>query len=297
MTEKKERKSLGRGLSALIPDSQPDIEPGNRILEINIELIDPNPMQPRQQFDPEALEELKKSIEEVGVLTPVIVQKIGDRYQLIAGERRLHASKLAKKTTMPCMIRDANSEDLLKIALIENIQREDLNDIELARAYEKLRDDFFLTQSEIAQKVGKSRSVVANTLRLLELSQNLQEAVRKGDITSGHARALLALDEGKREKVLEIIRKKSLSVRDVEAMAKKGSGHALPANEESIAPVRTKEELALDPDILNLLKKIEEKFRTKIEVQPSKKQGGGGKLIIHYYGNDDFEHIMGTLAD
>jgi ParB family chromosome partitioning protein len=288
---------LGRGLSALIPDAQPGNESRDRILDIKIELIDVNPMQPRQQFNPEALEELKKSIEEVGVLTPVIVQKIGERYQMIAGERRLHASKLAKKTTIPCIIRDANSEDLLKIALIENIQREDLNDIELARAFEKLRDDFFLTQSEIAQKVGKSRSVVANTLRLLELSQNLQEAVRKGDITSGHARALLALDEGKREKVLEIIRKKSLSVRDVEAMAKSGNGHAVTANEESIAPGRTKEELALDPDILNLLKKIEEKFRTKVEVQPSKKQGGGGRLIIHYYGDDDFEHIMGTLAE
>lgn len=297
MTNKRERKSLGRGLSALIPDAEPVNDPAGRILEISIELIDPNPMQPRQHFDPEALEELKKSIEEVGVLTPVIVQKIGERYQMIAGERRLHASRLAKKTTIPCIIRDANSEDLLKIALIENIQREDLNDIELARAFEKLRDDFFLTQSEIAQKVGKSRSVVANTLRLLELSQNLQEAVRKGDITSGHARALLALDEGKREKVLEIIRKKSLSVRDVEAMAKSSNGHAVTANEESIAPGRTKEELALDPDILNLLKKIEEKFRTKIEVQPSKKQGGGGRLIIHYYGDDDFEHIMGTLAE
>jgi ParB family chromosome partitioning protein len=297
LTKKRERKSLGRGLSALIPDAQPGNESRDRILDIKIELIDVNPMQPRQQFNPEALEELKKSIEEVGVLTPVIVQKIGERYQMIAGERRLHASKLAKKTTIPCIIRDANSEDLLKIALIENIQREDLNDIELARAFEKLRDDFFLTQSEIAQKVGKSRSVVANTLRLLELSQNLQEAVRKGDITSGHARALLALDEGKREKVLEIIRKKSLSVRDVEAMAKSGNGHAVTANEESIAPGRTKEELALDPDILNLLKKIEEKFRTKVEVQPSKKQGGGGRLIIHYYGDDDFEHIMGTLAD
>jgi ParB family chromosome partitioning protein len=297
LTKKRERKSLGRGLSALIPDAQPGNESTDRILDIKIELIDVNPMQPRQQFNPEALEELKKSIEEVGVLTPVIVQKIGERYQMIAGERRLHASKLAKKTTIPCIIRDANSEDLLKIALIENIQREDLNDIELARAFEKLRDDFFLTQSEIAQKVGKSRSVVANTLRLLELSQNLQEAVRKGDITSGHARALLALDEGKREKVLEIIRKKSLSVRDVEAMAKRGNGHAVTANEESIAPGRTKEELALDPDILNLLKKIEEKFRTKVEVQPSKKQGGGGRLIIHYYGDDDFEHIMGTLAE
>jgi ParB family chromosome partitioning protein len=297
LTDKRERKSLGRGLSALIPDAQPVNDSTDRVLEINVELIDPNPMQPRQKFDPEALEELKKSIEEVGVLTPVIVQKIGERYQMIAGERRLHASKLAKKPTIPCIIRDANSEDLLKIALIENIQREDLNDIELARAYEKLRDDFFLTQSEIAQKVGKSRSVIANTLRLLELSQNLQEAVRKGDITSGHARALLALDEGKREKVLEIIRKKSLSVRDVEAMAKSGNGHAVTTTEESIAPGRTKEELSLDPDILNLLKKIEEKFRTKVEVQPSKKQGGGGKLIIHYYGDDDFDHIMGTLAE
>jgi ParB family chromosome partitioning protein len=275
------------------------METGLRIVNIDVSLIDPNPMQPRSVMNPETLEDLRRSIEEVGVLSPVIVQKINNRYQLIAGERRLAASKLAGKETIPAIIRDVNSEELLKLALIENIQRENLNDIELALAFKKLKDEFFLTQNEIAKKVGMSRSVVANTLRLLELSQNIQEAVRTGDISAGHARALLSLDENKRERVLEIIRRKSLSVRDVEAMAKRdpktsnGSGEIASEPSTAIEPGIS---VTLDPDILSLLKTIEEKLRTKVEISPARRGSEGGKVVIHYFGDEDFKHILEFLA-
>lgn len=298
MNSQKERKKLGRGLSALIPDVESIDDKG--IVEVDVALIDPNPKQPRKAFDPEALDELRLSIEEVGVLSPIMVQKVHNRYQLISGERRLQAAKLAGKSTIPCIFRDVDSEELLKIALIENIQREDLNEIELADAYMQLRKEFYFTHSDIAKKVGKSRSVVANTLRLLELSQNLQEAVRSGEITSGHARALLSLDEEKREKVLEIIRKKSLSVREVEELTQgqigstNGNGTTKKVGKKS--ELDMSDVLNLDPDTMSLLKKTEELLRTRIQVHPSKKSPEKGKVVINYYGEEDLKHIIARLA-
>ncbi len=303
MSKTKERKSLGRGLNALIPGSTPPDTDEKGVLEIDVNLISPNPMQPRKKFDPDAMVELRKSIQELGVLSPIIVKKDGERYRIVAGERRFHAAKAAELKTIPCIIRDVSREEMLQISIIENIQREDLNDIELAYGYKRLKDEFFLTQNQIAQKVGKSRSVVANTLRLLELSQNLQEAVRTGEITAGHARALLSLDEDKRDMVLEIIREKSLSVRQVEAMVKKPNGNgaktptATDENADIITPsTKSSATVSLDPDTMSLLRTIEELLRTKVEIRPARRTGGGGKLVIHYYGDDDFTHILSALA-
>lgn len=294
--QKKEKKSLARGLRALIPDSEP--KKGEEIVEISLDSIDPNPMQPRENFDPESLEELKSSILQVGVMTPVILRKSGDRYQLVAGARRVEASKLAGLRTIPSIIRDTDSEELLLLALIENVQRDDLNEMELAYAYRQLKDEFFLTQHQIAEKVGKSRSVIANTLRLLELSQNIQQAVRDGEITSGHARALLALDEEKRDRVLEIIRRKSLSVRDVEEMVKKAGTHEESTDKAEKRDSDAKEStMTLDPDTKKVLDIIQEHLRTKVELQSTKRGGEGGKIVIHYYGKDDFNYIFQELLN
>ncbi|MCD6217942.1 ParB/RepB/Spo0J family partition protein [bacterium] len=304
MSKTKERKSLGRGLSALIPDAPPVVaDDKSVVIEIDIRRISPNQNQPRKKFEPNSLIELRKSIQDVGVLSPIIVKKDGERYCIIAGERRFHAAKAAELKTIPCIIRDVTREEMLELAIIENVQREDLNDIELAYGYRQLKNEYYLTQNQIAEKVGKSRSVIANTLRLLELSQNLQEAVRTGEITSGHARALLSLNEDKRDMVLEIIREKSLSVRQVEAMVKKpnGNGPERPIATDESADIETpftksSATVSLDPDTMSLLRTIEETLRTKVEIRPAKRAGGGGKLVIHYYGDDDFNHIMSALA-
>lgn len=302
MSKTKERKSLGRGLSALIPDAPSVVaDEKNIVVEVDIRRIFPNANQPRKKFEPNSLIELRKSIQAVGVLSPIIVKKDGERYCIIAGERRFHAAKAAELKTIPCIIRDATREEMLELAIIENVQREDLNDIELANGYKQLKNEYYLTQSQIAEKVGKSRSVIANTLRLLELSQNLQEAVRTGEITSGHARALLSLNEDKRDKVLEIIREKSLSVRQVEALVKQPNGSETPIATDDSADVATPSikssaTVSLDPDTMSLLRTIEEMLRTKVEIRPAKRAGDGGKLVIHYYGDDDFAHILSALA-
>jgi len=293
----KGKKSLGRGLRSLIPDSEPST--GERISEIKIELIDPNPMQPRVDFNPETLEELKNSIADVGVLSPIIVRKDeNNRYCLVVGSRRLAASRLAGLKTIPAIVRDADTIETLQLALIENIQREDLNEMELAYAYKRLKDEFYLTQHQIAQKVGKSRSLIANTLRLLELTQNIQMAVRNGEISSGHARALLALDEEKRDMVLEIIRKKSLSVREVEEMSKKEelSEKAIGKKTSGDGSDVKESGMALDPDTKKVLEIIQEHFRTKVEVRGTKR-GEGGKIVIHYYGKEDFNYIFQELLN
>jgi len=296
LIDSKDRRSLGRGLRALIPDSQPS-EGSGKLLEIEVALVDRNPMQPRKDFRQDAMEDLTSSIREVGVLSPILVQRIGGRFQLINGERRLEASRLAGRRTIPAIVRETDSQGLLMLALIENIQRENLNEMELADAYQMLRDKFFLTQNEIADKVGKSRSVIANTLRLLELSQNIQEAVRKGEISAGHARALIALDEDKRGRVLEIIRRKNLSVRDVELLAndpsllENGKGKEKTDDDETSMP-RKSSVASLDPDTLRILDIIQERLRTKVEVQQAKRGKEGGKIVIHYYGDDDFKFIL-----
>jgi ParB family chromosome partitioning protein len=212
------RKALGRGLSALIPEPEAPAPPGPAPAgEVALSALDPNPFQPRGALDPARLAELAASIRESGVVQPILVRRRGERFQIIAGERRFRAAEQAGLATVPVTVRDVDDEHLLELALVENIQREELNPIEEAQAYHRLQDEFRLTQDEIARRVGRDRATVANTLRLLRLPRELREMVAAGRLDSGHARALLALDRAEDQLALgREAARRGLSVREVE---------------------------------------------------------------------------------
>ena len=277
------RKALGKGIEALIPSfekgtSEDEFKTGS--LELLIDEIVPNRLQPRKYFDDEKFNELERSIREHGVLQPIVVQKSAKGYELIVGERRWRASKKAGLKKIPAIIREATDTESLELALIENLNRQDLNPIEEAEAYERLAKDFGLTQEKISQRMGKSRESVANTMRLLKLPRQIKEDMISGRLTMGHGRALLGL---KNEKDIEILRRKivgqSLNVRETEAQV-----HHNHQNIES--PVREKSKK--DIFIRKLEKELERKLGTKVEIALGKK---GGKVVIKYYSDDDLERI------
>jgi ParB family transcriptional regulator, chromosome partitioning protein len=212
------RKALGRGLAALIPEPEAPPAPGPAPAgEVPISALDPNPFQPRGTLDPARLAELAASIRESGVVQPILVRRRGERFQIIAGERRFRAAEQAGLATVPVTVRDVDDEHLLELALVENIQREELNPIEEAQAYHRLQDEFRLTQDEIARRVGRDRTTIANTLRLLRLPRELREMVASGRLDAGHARALLALDRVEDQLALgREAARRGLSVREVE---------------------------------------------------------------------------------
>src|SRR5712691_4862041 len=212
-------RGLGRGLGALIGE-QDAMRPRETVVEITVEEIRPNRYQPRQSMDNAALHELAESIREHGVLQPVVGRRTERGYELVAGERRLRASQLAGLGRVPACVRDYSDEQALEVALVENLQREDINALEAARAYKRLSEEFGLTQEQIATKVGKSRSTVANTMRLLQLSPRAQRSLESGDISEGHARALLASAPEQRESMLEEVLRGRTSVREAEQMAR-----------------------------------------------------------------------------
>jgi ParB family chromosome partitioning protein len=212
------RKALGRGLAALIPEPEVPSAPGPAPAgEVAISALDPNPFQPRGALDPGRLAELAASVRESGIVQPILVRRRGERFQIIAGERRFRAAQAAGLSTVPVTVRDVDDEHLLELALVENIQREELNPIEEAQAFHRLQDEFRLTQEEIARRVGRDRTTVANTLRLLRLPRELREMVSGGKLDAGHARALLALDRAEDQVALgREAARKGLSVREVE---------------------------------------------------------------------------------
>jgi len=211
------RKALGRGLSALIPEPDGPSLPPAAATEVAISALDPNPFQPRSALDPARLAELAASIRENGIVQPLLVRRRGERYQIIAGERRFRAAQATGLTTVPVTVRDVDDEHLLELALVENIQREELNPIEEAQAFHRLQDEFGFTQEEIARRVGRDRTTIANTLRLLRLPRELRELVAGGRLDAGHARALLALDRSEDQVALgREAARKGLSVREVE---------------------------------------------------------------------------------
>jgi ParB family chromosome partitioning protein len=223
VTSPAKRKALGRGLSALIPDvPEPEpapapAAPGEGLAEIAIGELEPNPFQPRLHIDPARLEELTASVRESGILQPILVRRHGERYQIIAGERRWRAAQAAGLETVPVTVRDVPDERLLELAIVENVQRNELTALEEAQAFQRLQDEFQLTQEEIARRVGRERSTIANTLRLLRLPRELRELVTQGRLDAGHGRALLALE--RQDDQLELGReaaRKGLSVREVE---------------------------------------------------------------------------------
>lgn len=295
---------LGRGLSSLIPQKQnkdkiagpkedynyfgSSISPktGNPgkskdVQEVGINLISPNPHQPRILFDEMKLKELAASIKEHGVIQPLIVTKRGDQFEIITGERRLQASKIAGLKSVPVIVREASEQQKLELAVIENIQRHDLNPIEEAKSYKSLVDNFDLGQEEVALRVGKRRSTVANKIRLLTLPIEIQKSIIEGKITEGHAKAILAIDNPEKQRALyELILRNSLTVRQVEDKTKEIS-------------VRThKRNIAVDPEIKQIEDEISQKLGTKVKVS---KSGTGGRIIIEYYSKEELENIISKI--
>ena len=282
------RKALGKGINALIPDFEmgvPEAEP-SAANDLLVDEISPNRLQPRSYFDDTKLEELVTSIEEHGVLQPVVVQKADSGYELIAGERRWRASKKLGLKKIPAVIREVSDAQSLEIAIIENIHRQDLNPIEEAEAYARLANEFALTQEMVAKKVGKSRTAVANTLRLLKLSRKIKEDLISEKISMGHARALLGLENSKQMEILrkEII-KQDLTVRQTEGRVNKIKAGSV----NKPGPPTAKKDIF----IKDLEKDLARRLGTKVDISPKK---NGGKLVVTYYSDDDLDRIQRLMG-
>ena len=285
------RKALGKGINALIPDFEMGVPESHengpaKNTELLIDEISPNRFQPRKYFDDDKLEELVTSICDNGVLQPIVVQKVEAGYELVVGERRWRASKKAGLKKIPAVIREVTDAQALELAIIENIHRQDLNPIEEADAYARLADEFALTQEMIAKRVGKSRTAVANTLRLLNLSRNIKEDLISGKISMGHARALLGLDNaGQMEALRKEIFKQDLPVRQIESRV---SRLKQSVSKKPVSLVSKKNIFIKD-----LEKEFERRLGTKVDIKSAKK---GGKLVVTYYSDDDLDRIKDLIG-
>lgn len=280
------RRALGRGLSALLGEPERPAA-DNELSEIDIDLIDPGKHQPRKNFREEKLEELASSIRSTGILQPVIVRRKGLRYELIVGERRWRAAQRAGLLKVPAVIREISDDNVLALALIENIQRQELNAIEEAHAYQSLTEELSLTQEEVSKRVGKDRATVTNLLRLLKLSLDVQKFVEDDSISMGHARALLALENPAAQKRLarEIV-EKGLSVREVERIISRGEHERSPRVNRSI--------IKLDPNTRAAVEKLERRLGTRVRVVPNKK---GGRIEIDFYSEADLDRIYSVIME
>lgn len=298
------KKVLGRGLGAFFPDyenesedsKQPNVktktvvpidpaEKVNVVLDIPIGHIRPNPHQPRTDFNEKALDQLASSISKHGLIQPITVRYLGQkRFELISGERRLRASKLAGIAEIPAYVREVNDEEVIAFALIENIQREDLNPLEIALGYQRLIDECDYTQVEVAERVGKNRTTITNTLRLLQLPDFIQAALRDESISSGHARSLINLKSEKdQRKILKTILTKSLSVRQTEELVRS-------FDKKSEQNRKKPEKKVEKPFLVNLSKRLRERLGTKVSIREKGKDGG--EIRIEYYSNDDLERLI-----
>jgi ParB family transcriptional regulator, chromosome partitioning protein len=283
---------LGRGLEALIPAG--DTPPGGR--EVGVEMIAPHPRQPRQKMDQEALQELADSIKKFGVIQPLIVSEADTkgpyppnvRYVLIAGERRLTAARLAGLEVVPVIVREATPQQMLELALVENVQRADLNPLEEAQAYHDLCQDFDLTQEQVAERVGKSRVAVTNTLRLLTLPDRIKESLMQGEISEGHARALLGLDSTEMQlAALKEVKRREMSVRATEEYVRRLNEAAQATREaDPEAPKKDAQTAALEDDFRRAL-------GTKVELSRSTR---GGRVVIFFYSDEELEGIYSTIV-
>ena len=286
------KNALGRGLDALIDTSSAGLAEKHREPnEIDINLVEANPYQPRSTFDEEALQELADSIRELGVIQPITVRVLSNnKYQLISGERRLRASKIAGLEKIPAFIRVADDQGMLEMALVENIQREDLNAIEVAISYQRLMDECNLTQENLSQRVGKKRSTVANYTRLLNLPAKVQLGIRDEKISMGHARALLALkDDETQLMIYDQILKYDFSVRRVEDIVRELNNDESPSSKKQIK----KKVLSTQEDYQQLEKHLSNCFATNIEFKRNTK--GSGKIVIPFKNDDDLERIIAIL--
>jgi ParB family chromosome partitioning protein len=293
------KKGLGKGLSALIggADTSADPEPvvldtkpealsdGTRLTYVDPRTVKPNPQQPRQNFDEESLQELAASIRNDGVLEPVVVREVNGDYELVSGERRVRASVLAELDEVPAVVREVTDEDMLKLGIIENIQREELNPIELAQAYQSLTDAYGWSQEKVAQQVGKKRATITNAVRLLKLPEDIQAHVVDGAISMGHARALLSVpDPLKQRKLCTKIVKDGLSVREVETAAQRTNPKTSGAASQKPAK---------DPHLASLEDQLRIRYGTKVTIKSDKKYKG--KIELDFYSLSDLERLLDLL--
>jgi len=300
------RNALGKGLSALIrePQQQPQVQAPvatgasgtaaapapalatrDGLVKLHLDLIDPSPYQPRTRFREEALEELSRSIRTSGIVQPLVARKIGERYQLIAGERRWRAAQRAGLARVPVVLREVSEETALEMTLVENLQREDLNAMEQAHAFQRLIDEFGLTQEHVAERTGKDRTTVANSLRLLRLEDTIQELLEENRITAGHARALLAIDDStERVALARKIAKTGMTVRQVERLAARSS-----------KPHAPRTAWQMDANTKAALEELQRLYGTRVLIHPAN-AGHPGQLIFEYYDNSDLTRLYDALV-
>ncbi|MGE5615055.1 MAG: ParB/RepB/Spo0J family partition protein [Bacillota bacterium] len=276
------KKGLGKGLGALIASAEAE---DTGVIEVKINDIEPNVDQPRKSFDDDKLKQLAESIKKHGIIQPLIVQREGDTYKIVTGERRWRAARMAGFQTVPVIIRELSGREVMEVALIENIQREDLNPIEEAEAYKKLIDDYGMTQEEISATVGKSRPAVANSLRLLSLGKGIKNMIVSGDISSGHARALISIEDPELQlKAAKIIIEKGLNVRDTELLVKRIAGN----KDEK----KNRRKTTGDAEYKAIEDRFREIFGTKVKIINRK---NSGKILIEYYSPDDLDRIINIV--
>lgn len=288
------KKGLGKGLGALlsvdgIPETQKD-----SVVELKINDISPNSEQPRKRFKEEALQELADSIKENGVIQPIIVSKRGTGYRIVAGERRWRASRLAGMKVIPAIVRDLTDQQTMEQALIENIQRQDLNPLEEAFAMDNLMKEHGLTQEALAKKLGKSRPAIANTLRLINIDESLQDFIRNGDLSAGHARALLAItDKDEQKKAADVVMIKEMSVRETEEYVKKI------LNGTPAAPRKTREEgsNAIAVSTKDVEHKLTAHYGTKVKLKLKDESKGKGSIVIEFYSYDDLDALLEMMSN
>lgn len=275
-----EAKALGKGLSALIPEKSTPAQ-GESVAYLKTSMINDNSLQPRTNYNDEKLHDLMASIKEKGVLQPILVRAKAGQYEVVAGERRLKAARALDLREVPVIVKDVSDQEAFIIALIENIQREELNPIEEAEAYRKLIEEFGYTQEAVAQSVGKDRSTIANLLRILKLPVEIRKRIYDGDLSVGHARALVSLDSpGERDRLFALTLKKGLSVRELENMVQSN-------NKGGVR--RPKMQAAKDHEIMALEEDLQKVLGTKVRVLAHKKRG---KIVIEYYSLDDLDRVI-----
>jgi ParB family chromosome partitioning protein len=277
-----QKRGLGRGLGALIPGAEPT---QTMVQEISLAEVETNPFQPRRHFDQEALDELAATIREHGVLTPVVVRRGLNGLQVIAGERRIRAARLAGLTRIPAVVKEASDSQALEMALVENLQREDLNPLEAAEAYQRLVEEFSLTQEQVAGRLGRDRSSVANALRLLRLPRKIREDLAAGTLSEGHARALLGLDkQADQLNARDVVVKRGLTVRATEALVRRLRG----------GPIARRSRLdSQDPNLAALEDQVRVVLGTKIRIV---RDGKGGTLQISFFSNEDLTRIVEAIV-
>jgi ParB family transcriptional regulator, chromosome partitioning protein len=276
-----EHRALGRGINALIPET----EFSEKVMQLPVDKIEPNPLQPRETFDQQDMDDLVGSIREKGVIQPVLVRRRGDGFELIAGERRFRAAKLLNLASLPAIVKDVDDRDSLELALIENIQRQNLNPIEEARAYKYLIEKFQLNQDEVSQVLGKARATVTNVLRLLKLPPEIQDEIKNGRISFGHGKALLEIDDANQQRRLsQLTIAKALSVRELESAIKnvRKSGRRL--------SVRT---TTLDPMVTVFEQQLQQVLATKVRIIKKKKRGS---IVVDFYSNEDLGRIVEKIG-